>query len=207
MRANLEVRLKAMLGEVAKARELTERAEFDEAKAAFLKLRAQCLKDGLKSAHVSWGLAIACDGMGEFDAALTYVREALEIDPLAIPYQRSYSVIVEHIREKLGDEARLPDDATTPKLYELLLRAGEGDAKSHLAMARHLVHRGEHGKAAAILEALTTLTPTCRDAWQELAVARRSTGDESGAAYAEIEAAALEGHEPLAFAFGPTARG
>ncbi len=207
MRPTLDVKLKAMLGEVAKARELTERAEFEEAKAAFLKLRAQCGKAGIKSAHVSWGLAIACDGLGDYEAALVHVREALTLDPLALPYVRSYNVIVERIREKLGDDTRAPDDPTTPPLYDLLLRAGEGDAKSHLAMARYHLHHGEATKAARLLESLATLAPSSRDAWRYLAVARRALGDDEGASRAEIEAAALEGHESLAFQVGATARG
>jgi len=89
---------------------------------------------------VAWGLAVVCDGLGEFESAMAHIKEALEIDPLAIPYQRSFATIVDRIRRVLGEESRDPEDPTTPRLYQLLVESGEGDVGSHLAMARYLRH-------------------------------------------------------------------
>lgn len=197
MRTTLDLRLQTMLMEVARARALTEREEFAEAKAALVRLRAQCGQAGLRSAHVAWHLALACDGLGEFEAALGHVREALDIDPLATPYQRSHDLIVERIRAVLGDETRAADDPQTPRLYALLLESGEGDARSHLAMARWHLHRGESTQAVRILEALATLAPSCREAWVALAAAARAVRDPALALRADIEAAALEARSEL----------
>lgn len=203
MRAMIDETMKQLLGDMVRARELTEQQSFEEARAAYLRLRTQCSRRGLRSAHVAWSLAVVSDGLGELEAALAYIREATEIDPLAIPYQRSYDVIVERIRRELGDESRLPDNPATPRLYELLLGVGEGDARSHLAMARWHHARGECTHALRILEAVTTLAPAFRPAWQLKAAVSRELGRDELATQAEVEWASLE-TRPL-MPFGPVA--
>lgn len=198
---------KGLLGDMVRARDAVDREDYEDANAALLKLRGELARQGLRSAHVAWSLAVACDGQGDFEQALEYIREALELDPLALPYQRSYDVIIERIRKLLGDEARSPADPTTPRIYELLMRAGEGDAACHLAMARWHFHAGDHAAAMKLLEALTTLNPASRPAWLCRAQVARAMGDEATAARADIEASALEGYEALPFAFPPKARG
>jgi tetratricopeptide (TPR) repeat protein len=191
---------------MTRARELTELQHYEDARQAYLKLRGECVRVGIRSAHVAWGLAVVFDGLGDFESAMTSIREALEIDPLAIPYQRSFTVIVDRIRRELGDEARDPGDPTTPRLYELLVQAGEGDVGSHLAMARYLHHTKDDAGALKILDALTTLAPSCRQAWIQKAIVARALGNGEKASDAEIEAAALEAHDPLLFALGSRAR-
>src|SRR3954462_4297018 len=162
MHTNFGPRLQQLLGEMARARELTEQEHYEDARQTYLKLRAECARAGIRSAHVAWGLAVACDGLKDFEAAMTHIREALELDPLAMPYQRSFTVIIERVRKELGDPARDPADPTTPRLYHLLVQAGEGDVGSHLAMARHLSHTGDHVGAMKILDAVTALAPASR---------------------------------------------
>src|SRR4051812_114361 len=101
MRTNASPRLQQLIGEMVRARELTEHEQYEEARTAFLKLRNDCARAGIRSAHLAWGLAVVCDSLGEFDAAVAHINEALEIDPLAIPYQRSFSVIMDRIRAAL----------------------------------------------------------------------------------------------------------
>jgi tetratricopeptide (TPR) repeat protein len=196
MRTNLDPKLQQLEMEL-----------FDEARAAYLKLRGDCARAGIKSAHVAWGLAVTCDGLGEFETAMGHIREALEIDPLAIPYQRSFDVIVERLRKTLGDDTRDPGDPSTPRLYQMLVQAGEGDVNSHLAMARYHHHTGDNRAALKLLDAVTTLAPACRQAWAYKAVVARSAGDFQSASEAEIEAAALEGHERVPFTMFTQARG
>lgn len=176
---------------MARGRELVERHEFEEARQVYQKLRASCARQGTKSAHLAWGLAVACDGVGDYEAAMEYVREAIELDPLAIPYQRSYEVIVDRIRKALADESLAAGDPVVPRLYQLLMRAGEGDVASHLAMARHHMHTGDHAAAMKLLDALTTLAPASQEAWAYKANVARALGDLSAASRADIEAAAL----------------
>lgn len=196
MRTPHDTRLSAMRRELSRARELTELGDHSAAKAALLRLRQECSRQGVASAHVAWCLAAACDGLGEFPEALAFAREAVRIDPLAVPYHRSYEVIVERIREALSDEQRRADDPTTPALHELLLESDDGDARSHIAMARWHLHRDDPGSARQLLEAVVTLSPSVRDAWHLLARAARDMGDERRAQQAELEAAARD-HAPL----------
>lgn len=194
---------RGLLGDMVRARDAVEREDFDDATTALLRLRAELARQGLRSAHVAWSLAVACDGQGDFEKALEYIREALELDPLALPYQRSYDVIIERIRKVLGDETRPPTDPSTPRIYELLIRSGEGDAASHLAMARWHFHEGDHRSAMRLLEAITTLNPSSRAAWQWKARVARAMGDEATASNAEIEASALEHFESLPHGYQP----
>jgi tetratricopeptide (TPR) repeat protein len=207
MRANIDPRLQQLLGEMVRARELTEQEQYEEARQMLLRLRTECVRAGIRSAHLCWGLAIVSDGLGELETAVTYIREALELDPLAIPYQRSFNVIVDRIRRSLGDELRMPDDPAIPRLYELLIQLGEGDVSSHLAMSRYLHHTGDHAGAMRLLEALTTLAPSSRPAWLQKAVVARALGDYTKASLCEIEAAALEAQEPVPFSGVRQARG
>jgi len=207
MRTNLDPRLQQLLGDMTRARELTEAEHFEDARQAYLKLRGDCARAGIRSAHVAWGLAVVCDGLGEFESAMAHIKEALEIDPLAIPYQRSFATIVDRIRRVLGEESRDPEDPTTPRLYQLLVESGEGDVGSHLAMARYLRHTKNDAGAMRILDALTTLAPSCRAAWVEKALVARRLGDHARAGEADIEAAALQARDPVPFAPRPQARG
>lgn len=198
---------KSLIGEMTRAREAVEREDFDDASAALLKLRADLASKGIRSAHVAWSLAVTCDGQGDLEKALDYICEALELDPLALPYQRSYEVIIDRIRKMLGSETRSPVDKSTPRIYEVLMRAGEGDATSHLAMARWHFHAGDHRSSMRLLEALTTLNPSFRLAWLWKSRVARALGDHETASKADFEAAALEGYEGMPFTFPPKALG
>lgn len=198
---------KSLIGDMVRARDAVEREDFDDASIALLKLRADLESKGVRSAHVAWSLAITSDGQGDLEKALDYICEALELDPLALPYQRSYDVIIERIRKMLGNEERSPVDATTPRIYEVLMRAGECDATSHLAMARWHFHAGDHRSSMRLLEALTTLNPSLRLGWQWKARVARALGDDKTATEADFESAALEGYEAMPFAFPPKALG
>lgn len=207
MRPTLDPRLKQLLTEMSRAKELVEEEDFAGARDSYARLRQRCQRLGLRSAHVAWRLAAVCDALGDFEAALSYAREATELDPLALPYQRSYDLVIDRIRQALGDERRATDDPTTPRLYELLSRAGEGDARSHLAMARFLRHGGDALAAMRLLDAVTIVAPAFRPAWVEKAQVARLLGRNDDAARAEIEAAALATDESAAFPASAIARG
>lgn len=197
-------KLDQLLGDMLRARDLTEQERYEDARQMYQQLRAECQRAGIHSAHVAWGLAVVCDGLGDFDAAMKYIREALDLDPLAIPYRRSFAVIVERVREVLGSELRDPADPETPRLYELLVQVGEGDVRSHLGMARYLHHAGENTRAMKILDAVTTLAPASRAGWLLKAAVARALGDAARAADAELEATAIEVDDRSAGALAKT---
>ncbi len=171
MRGALSEDVESMRSRVALIRERLDAGEYAEARGALAALRAELSRVGLESAHLSWMLAAAMDGLGEWEAALSHAREALELDPLALPYRRSYDLILCHMREALADESRSAREPATPRLYALLVEAGAVDVPSHLAMSKwHLAH-DEPREARRILEAVVTLSPAHRGAWSLLAEA------------------------------------
>ena len=172
--------------------QLVEKRELDEARQA---LEALLREDprAHRSSHVAWWQAIVADYSERFEDAMSHIEHALQIDPICVPYHRSFDLIVDRIRKALAAEGRKPDDPSTPRLYRLLLGSAAADTESHLAMARHHAHRGEGPAALRLLEALTTLEPTNRVAWQMTLELARSAGD---SARAEAAATQLEGLTP-----------
>jgi len=88
------------------------------------------------------------------------------------------------------------DDPEVPRLYALLLEAGEADLASHLAMVRFEVATGRLVEARTRVEAVTRLFPA-REAWLLLARVARAQGDLDVAVKAETEAATAVARDPL----------
>jgi hypothetical protein len=154
-------------------------------------VRARACKLGLDSAYLVWGVAVTCDYLGELDVAFTAISESIAKDPLNPAAQHSFNIIASHIRDSLANPSRASDDPSTPRLYRLLLEAGEADVASHLAMARHLAHAGDREAAQRIVDAVTLLAPASRDAWVQKAALARAGDDEVLARECEAQAVAL----------------
>jgi len=191
MRTFPDLRFRALANDAQRAHELMDRAEYRESRDLFTQVRARAAKLGLDSAYLTWGIAVTSDYLGELDVAFTTISESLAKDPLNPAAQNSFDVIASHIRAALADPQRAPDDASTARLYQLLLEAGEADVASHLAMARHLAHAGKPAEAMRILEAVTLLAPSSRDAWLQKAGLAHSLGQDDLAAECETQAGAL----------------
>jgi hypothetical protein len=191
MRTFPDLRMRDVVSDARRAQDLLDRGEYRESRDLFTQLRARAGKLGLDSAYLAWGMAVTSDYLGELDVAFTTISESLAKDPLNPAAQNSFGVIAHHIRAALADAQRTPDDACTPRLYQLLLQAGEADVPSHLAMARHLAHGAKPAEAMRILDAVTLLAPSSRDAWLQKAALARSLGQDDLAAECEAQAAAL----------------
>lgn len=176
MSINADEEYRQLLSELTELPDLAERREFEAARERALALKARCVARGIRSGHVYWQLAIACDNLGDFDLAFTSVREALRIDPIAPPVWRSYRIIVERMRNTLADPGLKPDDPMVPRMYELLVSTDEATPACHLAMARYHRHTGNETEALALLEALTKLHPASSACWEELAATARAAG-------------------------------
>ena len=161
---------------------------------------------GITSAFFLWLKAVLADRSGEFVLALKLIGEALEMDPLCPPHRHSHEVVVRNVRAALHDPARAADEPNTPELWTLLVQAGEADDGCHLALARYRLVKDNALDALRLVDAVTTLSPTNREAWALKAVAARSLGDHKLAARAEAEAIAL-GEGPVLFATQPMAQG
>ena len=190
MKRFLSKELQRKFDDLARIQALEEEGRWAEARAEFVQVRAAARKAGIPHGMVSWRLAVCADNLGEVEAALEYVVEALEADPLSGPFRHSFEVICRRIRETLAGEDWDVADPDTARLYDLLVRERETDDASHLVMARHLLAVGEPARAKRIVEALVTLSPRRAEAWALLATIARGEGDEEGARTAEIEAAA-----------------
>lgn len=191
MRTFPDLRMRSIVSGAQRAQDLLDRGEHREARDAFTEVRARAGRLGLDSAYLAWGVAVTSDYLGELEVAFTTISESIAKDPLNPAAQRSFDIIAGHIREALAAPARAPDDPSTPRLYQLLLEAGEADVASHLAMARHLAHAGDGEAAMRIVEAVTLLAPASRDGWVQKAVLARAGGDEALARECEAQAGAL----------------
>ncbi len=187
--------------------QLVEKRELDEARETLTNLLREDPR-AHRSGHVAWWFAIVSDYQERFEEAMNHIEHALQIDPLCVPYHRSFDVIVDRIRKALASGERKPDDPSTPRLYRLLVASAAADTDSHLAMARFYAHCGDHAAALRLLEAITTLEPTHREAWETTLETARAAGDSARAEAAAQQLQALaSGDPPVVFSIPGTAEG
>jgi tetratricopeptide (TPR) repeat protein len=182
-----------MLADVNKAQEHGERGEYAKAKAIAENVRAGLALAGVRSAHVLWLLAVTDDYLGEVEEAFQFITEAMAIDPMEPNIERSFNVITDHIRRMLIDPERDLSDESTPRLHDMLVRAGKADELVHIAMARHLATVGKDSEAMKLLDAVLLLSPPCRDAWVVKSLLARKMGLLDEAVAAEAQASACDG--------------
>ncbi|MCA2976945.1 MAG: hypothetical protein INH41_05360 [Myxococcaceae bacterium] len=113
---------------------------------------------GIDSAYLWWCLTAACDELGDSLAALNAVCRAARLDPAHPAIVRAFADTCEHARARLV--AAPSRSRRVPALYEALSRLGETDADCHLALARHLLARGDRAEARRLVDAVLTLAPT-----------------------------------------------
>ena len=173
------------------AYDLAQERKYDEAIEQYRQLLAFAKGHRIDSPYLLWCMAIAFDNNGDLEMAFQHISEAMKKDPLAMPVRHSFDIIANRLRAALADDEREANDASTPRLYELLARAGEADVHAHLAMVRYQLATGKVDDAAVLVDAVTRLWPASEDAWAAKAAVARAAGDEEAATKAEIEAAAL----------------
>lgn len=199
-------RIRDLCAQVEQARQLLDQGKVAEGFQALSRTRAQAQRLGIASSFVEWGLAVAADRMGELEMAYDHIVNAVRHDPLHAGYQRSFGIIMDRLRAALADPARRPDDPSTPKLYGLLVAAGETDVPAHLAMAGHLAATGRQEQAMKLLDAVTLLAQLSLDAWEQKASLARTMGDAALAVSCQAEAAAIaRGNAPFGVPAPPDA--
>jgi tetratricopeptide (TPR) repeat protein len=191
--------------ELRRGYELNEAGNHEEAAEVVRAVLERGKAAGFTSAFALWNLAISSDQGGNLEMAFDYITQALQLDPIAQPFHNSFEIIVKRIREALAAEGRALDDPSTPRLYELLVRSGETDVASHVAMAKFWLAKGETEKAARIADAVTLLNPADRDAWLCKAEVARAAGDAATAGECMAEAAAVD-DSPVPFAIPGVAK-
>jgi tetratricopeptide (TPR) repeat protein len=176
-----------------RAQELLDKGDYAAALQGFTDVKEVARALGVDASWPSWGLAICHDNLGDHAMAFEHMRDSLRVDPLNLGKQASFDVIVQHLRAALAAPDRADDDPSTPRLYQLLVQAGEADVAAHLAMARHLAKVDDAAGAMRILDAVTTLFPACREGWERKAALARQLGDAPLSRQCEVEAAGCAG--------------
>jgi len=194
-------KLEALLAKLRRA--LEERGNPEAAETLFREVVAETQRLGVVSAYVHYVLAGALDRMGKLEMAFDELKKAVEADPLALPVRQAFEDVAARLRAALVDPALAADDAAIPRLYTLLVEAGEADLEAHLAMVRFAVATAQLERARALAEAVVTLFPVAREAWEALARVARAQGDGGRAAAADAEAAGVGVQAPL---FGVTGK-
>jgi tetratricopeptide (TPR) repeat protein len=192
-------KLEALLAKLRKA--LEERGDAEAAEALFRDVVAEAQRLGVASAYVHYVLAGALDRMGKLEMAFDELKKAVKAAPLALPVRQAFGDVAARLRAALADPARAADDEAIPRLYTLLVEAGEADLEAHLVMVRFAMATAQLERARALAEAVTTLFPASGEAWEALARVARVQGDVARAAAADAEAAGLGVQAPL---FGMT---
>ena len=192
-------KLEALLAKVKRA--LDDRGDAEAAEKLLREVMAEAQKLGVVSAYVHYVLSGLLDRMGKLEMAFDELKKAVKADPLALPVRHAFLDVAARLRAALADPARAADDADVPRLYTLLVEAGEADLEAHLAMVRFAVATAQLERARALAEAVTTLFPAAREAWEALARVARAQGDAARAAAADAEAAVMGAEQPL---FGVT---
>ena len=188
-------KLEALLAKLKRA--LDERGDAEGAEKLFREVVAEAQRLGVTSAYVHYVLAGALDRLGNLEMAFDELKKAVKADPLALPVRHSFEDVAARLRAALADPARAPEDADVPRLYGLLVEAGKADLESHLAMVRFAVATAQLERARVLAEALTTLFPAAREAWEALARVARAQGDLARATAAEAEAGLVGIQPPL----------
>ena len=194
-------RLEALLAKLRRA--LDDRGDAEAAEKLFREVMAEAQKLGVVSAYVHYVLSGLLDRMGKLEMAFDELKKAVAADPLALPVRHAFHDVAARLRAALADPARAADDADVPRLYKVLVEAGEADLEAHLAMVRFAGATAQLERARALAEAITVLFPAAREAWEALARVARAQGDGARAAAAEAEAAMLGVQAPL---FGVTGK-
>ena len=192
-------KLEALLAKLRRA--LDERGDLEAAEKLFREVVAEAQRLGVASAYVHYVLSGVLDRTGKLEMAFDELKKAVRADPLALPVRQAFQDVAARLRAALADPARAADDAAIPRLYTLLVEAGEAHLEAHLAMVRFAVATTQLERARALAEAVTTLFPAAREAWEALARVARAQGDVARAAAADAEAAGVGVQVPL---FGMT---
>ena len=196
-------KLEALLAKLRRALDEKNGGDAEAAEKLFREVVSEAQRLGFASAYVHYMLSGALDRMGKLEMAFDELKKAVTADPLAFPVRHAFQDVAARLRAALADPVRPADDAAIPRLYTLLVEAGEADLEAHLAMVRFAMATAQLERARALAEAVATLFPAAREAWEALARVARAQGDVGRAVAADAEAAGVGVRAPL---FGVTGK-
>jgi tetratricopeptide (TPR) repeat protein len=159
------------------ARATLDRDEVEPARKAFARVRRWAKRLGVRSSYLLWSLSHLHQRQGRVEWAYRAIGEALVMDPLHPNLQERFAELARAVREALERRSHAATDRSCRRLYDALLRTGEADWTSHLAIARHDLARGRVEEAGKVLGALTLLEPNRAEAWRMYAEQARKAED------------------------------
>lgn len=192
-----------VLSYVQKMHEHADAGRYDDALKCGTAALHICAWHGVQSLHLLWALAVVMDNQGKPDEAFPLIMDAIRLDPADPRIDRSFKIICGRLRARIIEAD--PADTMIPRFYDLLVMAHRADDACHLAAAKHYDQTGEPEAALRILDAITVLSPGCREAWIFKAAVARKLGDVDGAIRAEAQAQGSSGTAPTIFGMSPTA--
>lgn len=187
------IELQAIQELISRAEAAFDRGNHAEAREQLLSARALAAEAGLSSGFLVWRLCVVSDLLNDWRTAMKLAKEAILLDPLALPFRRSLRIVLDKLRQQLLDVAARANAADELEpLYEALILEGAADDKVHVALAGHLLRKGDAAGALRLTNAVTLLSPACSEAWRVKAQACRALGDEPAAREAEARAQAQQ---------------
>lgn len=177
--------VEALKLDISEARGHLDREAWTEARDGYLAVQEKAQALGIESAYLLWALSLAQEKLGDAEESFRLVCAAVVLDPMHSTLSGRFSEAAEALRRRLEFASKRPERQHPARLYQALLRAGEADAGSHVAMARAHLAQGELEEARKLLESTTLLDPTRGEAWKLLAEVARRRGDAAAAEQAE----------------------
>lgn len=173
--SNISRSRESLLHDLRRVQSFIDDKDFSAALRLALTVRAEAKSTtGRESAFASFLAAIAADMGGSAEVAFRYITEALALDPLALPFEHSFDIVVSHLRDTLIDPGRDAADPTIERVYRLLLNVGKADNDCHLRLVEHYVANDRLDEAYKLADALVELAPTCAGGWAvRMTIARR----------------------------------
>lgn len=150
-----------LLRAVQKLEGLMEAQDLEGAARLAEDIEMRAAEAGIQSAALSWIRAIVDDNRGRHEQALDAIDVAVQLDPLALAFRNSRAIIVKNLRASVATS----NASNVPRLWRVLVEAGEADDNVHIALARHHLGTGHNQEALAVLTAVTTLNPSNSEAW------------------------------------------
>ena len=130
---------------IDRAFDLIARGLYDDAWSILLEAERVALRAGIRSAFLSWGLAVAADYRGDAEGAVKHIMMALKADACSPAIRASHRLISQRVRATFD---RLdPADANVSHFYYLLRCLDVVDATATIKYSRSAAIHGEYDVA------------------------------------------------------------
>lgn len=142
----------------SRVRSLDDHGAHERAFREYCELLSETQRRGTSSPFLLAAAARAAQSAGHIEVAVDLAEEALRADELNVAAIEVLDAVAYRVGAMLARPNHRVDDPSTPKLYQLLVRAGRRDASSLLALARRHEAQGNRSVASALRDAIEART-------------------------------------------------